>query len=220
MSKSSPRRVKTKPRKNSRSKKRASAPQRQKQQRERSIKALVADVHERIFAEAQQILGTALWPIKFFQAIPGGIFALFWLVFDKYRETRQSAEESMWLQMRHLAKAQTTADFNLAVLERLAYDQHGKEKIADLWEEVHAVCAVCQWLSWNNQFLTEAEKAAQEEAKKEAEREAQEAQEGETPAEDEIPQEVLEAGAKGLETGEYESRPHPEGATVFGGEGE
>jgi len=217
-------RPKTKPTKKPKPKRRASAPSRQKHQRETSIKALVKDVKSRVFAEAQQILGTSLWPLSFFEAIPGGVFSLFWMVFDKYRETRQSTEESMWLQMKHLARAQTTGDLNLAVLERLAYDTYGPEKIAELWVELHAVMGVCQGLSGCNRFLTEEEKAEQTNAAEEARRAADEAakkasQEGDS-GDSEIPQEVLDANTRGLETGHYDSRPHPEGATIFGGDGE
>jgi hypothetical protein len=195
-----------------RPKKKAAAASRQRSQRLTAIKNMVTDVQQRVHHEAQGILGNALWPLDRFAEVPQAIFGLFWYVFDAYRERIQHEQESMWNQMRELAKAQTATDFNLAVLERLAYDDHGKEKIAALWLEVHAVCGVCNGLA---ALLNEQECLELRHEVLGEELPAKEQPE----ASSEIPAAVLAAANEGqIETGEYEARPHPEGATVFGGD--
>jgi len=171
-----------------------------------TIKDLVVDIRTKIHKDASEVLGGmgVLWPLKRFLNVPGSMQALFYIVFDNFKDNVLNRLEAAQLQLREYGRSLTALNRNLVMLERLAYDQHGQEKIKELWDEYHAVMAVSWFL---NQFAPPPPPPEPEKTEETGQ---------------EVTDEVLQEMARGeqIETGKPVGPPeeHPEGATIFGGD--
>jgi len=169
------------------------------------IRSFVADVKEAIHREASDIVarthGHTIHRLTVMNAIPGALLALLYIVFNNFRNTQINDNTTLTANQQSLSRHQLEMDKNTTILMKLAMEEYGEERMAELLKKFHidmGIVALVQWV-------------VPDEVKRELL----------MPDPEEIPEDVEKAFKPDDQIAEDGAAPsgasHPDGATFFGG---